>query len=137
MKVLMLIVKRSCGKTTTINKVFRALEKEARIVEEVNRLSPFDFSCIVEYKGKKIAFYSMGDYARALVDAMKEYAAKGCDLLVCACNERFKTPIRQLNAYPGFVKIDKTVVPKEPALMEQANTKDANKIVEMINDSVI
>lgn len=135
MKIFMLIGESSCGKTTTLNEVFTALKQQgAQIVEGIQHLNEKDFSCIVDYRGMKIAFYTMGDYARSLIDAMSEYDDKGCNLLICACNDRFVTPPRKLKDYPDSQLISKTVVAKEAALIEKANTDDAERIMEMIKD---
>lgn len=135
MRVFMLIGKNSCGKTTTLNEVFTVLKQEgAQIIEEIQLPNGKDFSCIIDCHGMKIAFYTMGDYAHLIIDAMTKYNAKGCDMLICACNDRHVTPPRKLKDYPGSQLIPKTVVAKEAALMKKANTDDTERIVEMIKD---
>ena len=72
MEIIMLLGKSRCGKTSTIHKVYEILTKDAPSVI-FQEDDGDDFSAILAYKGKKIAFHSLGDFARQVIDAMYEY----------------------------------------------------------------
>ena len=84
-KTIMIEGEKHVGKTTTLNYVFDALiGNDTIIIEEKEQVgsNPSDFSCIIEYKGKRIAFYTMGDYSGKLKEAIDRYAH--CDYFLCA-----------------------------------------------------
>jgi GTPase SAR1 family protein len=97
----MLIGPSNCGKTTTIDRVYEEVyskleepPKEYIIKERtpIGSKDSKDFEAILKYEGQEIGFYSLGDYASMVInDAMKAYDGN-CDVLVCACNERFLSP---------------------------------------------
>lgn len=127
----------SCGKTTTINMVYDAISSKSKPVYPKRQLggNPDDFESVLDYtvdgKTKKIAFFSMGDFAYEVVHAMSYYEGMGCDVLVCACNDRFNVPTKRLqsrynNIYPP---ITKTV---NQSNQKNANEQDAKRIVQMI-----
>lgn len=87
-----------CGKTTTLNKVYDTISpNETDIIQKKNQLGAEvnDFECIVKYNEKNVAFFTMGDYSRYLIEAFKKYN-NNCDVLVCACNDRFKRPYKEI-----------------------------------------
>lgn len=137
MKIIMLYGPSSSGKTTTINMVYNVILPQSLIVHPKQHLGgdPNDFEAVLNYSvngvTKKIAFFSMGDFAYEVVHAMSFYEGMGCDVLVCACNDRFNIPINRLrsrynNVYPP--------VPKTVNQFDQntANMNDVNTIVPMI-----
>ena len=130
MKILMLKGKGNCGKTTTIKKVLDVLLKESQMIEKEAAYEP-DCLCVLLYKGLKIGIFSMGDYAREIVAKIDEYAEKGCDVFLCACNDRFVTPLRKMETYECSMLIHKTLCDTSIS-MEEANDRDANKIINQI-----
>lgn len=127
----------SSGKTTTINMVYDAIISQSLVVHPKKQLggNPADFEAVLDYTKedttKRVAFFSMGDFANEVVHAMSYYEGMGCDVLVCACNDRFNVPINRLrnrynNVYPP---VPKTV---NQSNQNNANQKDSNTIVQMI-----
>lgn len=104
MKILMLYGPSSSGKTTTINLVYNSIAQASLPICPRRPLGgdPNDFEAVLEYPSsvahpKKVAFFSMGDFAYEVVHAMSYYEGMGCDVLICACNDRFNVPIKRLN----------------------------------------
>jgi hypothetical protein len=89
-----------------------------------------DFSDTVSFQGKKVTFYTMGDYSSGVTGAMIEYSNKRVDILVCACNDRFVKPFKEIKNYPHNI-IYKTLA--SATISEQiANTGDAKQIYSLI-----
>ena len=137
MKIIMLYGPSSSGKTTTINMVYDAIISQSFVVNPKRQLggNPADFEAVLDYTNdgtsKRVAFFSMGDFAYEVVHAMSYYEGMGCDVLVCACNDRFNVPITRLrnrynNVYPPILK---TV---NQSNQDNANMQDENTIVQMI-----
>lgn len=82
--------KNDVGKTTILNYVFDVLcSNGAAYIEDKKPLGsePQDFSCVIDYNGKKVAFFTMGDYSRKVSEAIDKY--NDCDYLICALNTDF------------------------------------------------
>lgn len=92
MKIISIIGAEGSGKTKTLNmlyeRVYNRISKDDVIQkrEQVGS-NKDDFSCVLSYKGKKIAFYSMGDYVNHLNEAFAGYSEFGCDYLICAIRD--------------------------------------------------
>ncbi|MDP4266303.1 MAG: hypothetical protein Q8880_02570 [Bacteroidota bacterium] len=132
MDIIVLVGPGSCGKTTTINFVYNMLIDQGAI--STNRqpegTNPLDFSDVLDWKGKKIAFLSMGDYSYRIIDLIRENDNLNCDLFICACNDRFVRPFDEFAKYNNN-QITKTIA-NEEVLMVQANNVDANQIFSLI-----
>ena len=99
-----------------------------------------DFETELSYiqKGitKKIAIFSMGDYADAVIYAMTKYAEIGADVLIVACNDKFakpscENPIDKLKQYPGSLSpVPKTKNP--PATCAVEDLKTARAIISLL-----
>lgn len=137
MKIIMLYGPSSSGKTTTINMVYDAIISQSFVVHPKRQLggNSADFEAVLDYTKedttKRVAFFSMGDFAYEVVHAMSFYEGMGCEVLVCTCNDRFIVPTNRLknrydNVYPP---IPKTVNRSDH---KKANEQDANTIVQMI-----
>ena len=137
MKIIMLYGPSSSGKTTTINMVYDAIVPQSFVVHPKRQLggNPADFEAVLDYnKGdstKRVAFFSMGDFASEVVHAMSYYEGMGCEVLVCACNDRFNVPINRLrnrynNVHPPVLK---TV---NQSNQNTANQQDVNIILQLI-----
>lgn len=142
MKVIMLVGRNNCGKTITLNMVYQDVLKTGGI--SITGKTPLgdqrpttpqnflrnDFSDTVSFQGKKVTFYTMGDFAYGVADAMREYNNQGVDILVCACNEKLKKPFLEIENY------DKEIILKKLASAttseQKANTDDAKQIYSLI-----
>lgn len=133
MKVIVLTGDSSSGKTTTLNIVYNEVISLGGTSTNKQTLggNPKDFSDIVNWMGKKIAFYTMGDYSKYLIDASKKYDASGIDILVCASNKRFVKPLSALSNYSCHV-VPKTIVPTGGTLRDLINQLDAGLIISHI-----
>ncbi|TAE80967.1 MAG: hypothetical protein EAY81_10065 [Bacteroidetes bacterium] len=134
MKILALRGGSSCGKTATLNLVYDRLIALGGIASHKVKLGgdPKDFEDIVIYKGQKIAFFTMGDYAYASINAITKYAGLKVDVLIIASNVKFVRPIKVIVSYPHHL-INKTVSsPSNPANDLIANTTDAATILGLI-----
>lgn len=131
MKIIVIRGPKNCGKTTTINKVFDYFTKQSseyRVVEERDYINgdQKDFSAVISYNGRKIGFYSMGDYFRNVVEALKCYECKGCDILLCACNDRFKS-------------FDNVIRSKVTDVVEKVSIENniTQKVIDLINKYIL
>jgi hypothetical protein len=135
MKVIMLSGDTDKGKSITLNMVYDSINPKT-IVEPKKVLgNPIykDFECIIEYEGKSIAFYTMGDYSNRLIDAFKKYDTK-CEYLICACNTGFQSPYKVIKNYQ-YTIIEKTVAKsKAQADLDFANETDCKKIMDVIKN---
>jgi nucleoside-triphosphatase THEP1 len=104
MNVVMLTGPSSCGKTTVLNKEYDALIRSGAqmLTKEQLGEDTKDFKAVLSYKEKKIALFSMGDYSRKVVAAMREYA-KTAEILVIACNDKFKKPFVAIEEYTHHI----------------------------------
>jgi ABC-type cobalamin/Fe3+-siderophores transport system ATPase subunit len=102
MDVIMLTGPNSCGKTTVLNLLYDDLTVNygATVHTAKNQLggNPNDFESVLIYKGKKVAIFTMGDYSNDVVAAMNKYAATA-DVLIIACNSKFKNPFIAITVY--------------------------------------
>ncbi len=85
MKIIGLTGPSNTGKTTTLSIAYSLLCAEAAVIEkrESKGDDRKDFSCLLDYRGKKVAFSTVGDDRTLLIQAFDEYKDK-CDILVCA-----------------------------------------------------
>jgi len=144
MKILMLYGPSHSGKTTTINMVYDALiaqnaiPKKPRPFPKAVNIQDYkgkDFEAVLECNAKggtiKVALFSMGDIAYEVVHAMSFYEGMGCDVLVCACNDRFNVPTKRLqnrykNVYPPIIKTVNRLG------QINVNQQDVTRIIQMI-----
>ena len=92
MKIILLTGKRNCGKTTTLDLLYKRITQNGtkNIIEKRKEFGyqEKDFKCVVSYADKEVAIYSMGDYINACVDAIIEYANR--DILILAYSNIFQ-----------------------------------------------
>ncbi len=95
MKVIILHGKHNSGKTTTFNRLYDRFLKteEVKIISKNELPGRDDFECIINYKNKKVALFSLGDYMYAIGSAVGYYTKEQCDVLVVA--HSLKTPIHK------------------------------------------
>lgn len=132
MKIIMLSGAPNSGKTTTLNLVYDHLTKiaGANIIRPKTRLGgdPKDFECELDYKGRNIVFYTMGDFRHLLRQQIVNYAAKAVDILIVA-NSGFPSVVMDAHKYPGSVILVKTV---STSNMTGANQADMQAIIAII-----
>lgn len=134
MEIIALRGSSTCGKTGTLIMVYNQLLANGGISTNKQKLggNPRDFSDIVNYKGKTIAFYTMGDYSYCTTDAIKDYDQQNVDILICASNVRFTKPIQLIQTYTHHLVIKTIASPLSPENIEAANTADRNTIISYI-----
>lgn len=95
MKIVILHGKHNCGKTTTFNLLYDELIARGAeiIVPKKDLPARKDFECILKYKEKKVALFSLGDYMFAIGNAVGYYTKADCDVLIVA--HSLKTPIHK------------------------------------------
>lgn len=124
MKIILLAGKSNTGKTTTINLTYDNLIRHgASIIKEKIPLgkNSMDFESVLSYRGKSVAFYSMGDFYWKCRGAINKYVK--CDYLVLAYSDKFKWNLKNAIAKdPKNCVIDKT----------SDKTKDAQTIISAI-----
>jgi hypothetical protein len=133
MEIIALAGPGSSGKTSTINLVYNRVLAAGGVSMRRLQLggNRHDFEDIVNYKGKKVAFFSMGDYSGALIAAIQRYNAIPVDVFVCATNTRFVKPIPFIRTFPHHHIIPKTIA--SATLSEViANDRDASTIFGLI-----
>lgn len=138
MQIIVLKGNSNTGKTITLNLVYDIfLQRGATLISDkqtIGNPKQNDFEVIVEWKSKKIGFFTMGDYSTYLANAIYRYEELDCDILICAISTN--TPKvkanKALNA-PRFntIFIDKEVVEDEKLQMN-SNRSDADKIIKSL-----
>lgn len=83
MKLIALRGDNNCGKTTTLNLVWDdLLLRGATLISKTKvGADPKDFDGTLEYNGKKIAFFTQGDFAELTIKTIVRYDRLGFDLL--------------------------------------------------------
>ncbi len=126
MKIIVLKGTHSCGKTTTLNTVYKKIiendgEPTCYKQEGANK---YDFSDIIIFNGKKVAYLTMGDMSRRIVNGVRNYYADKCDLFVCAFNKHLKNPPKEFSKHDTHFII-KT---KNDSNYDKHNTKSAEEV---------
>ena len=122
MKIILLSGKQKTGKSTTFNLLYDKLTQNGKknIVSDKKELGhpeDKDFECVVKYRGKRVALYSMGDFDLKCVEAIVKYAH--CDVLILAYSEAVHRIIKKSEANP-----------KSKAVKLKTNEKDCESIIE-------
>ncbi|MHB8259181.1 MAG: hypothetical protein ACYDCN_15465 [Bacteroidia bacterium] len=134
MRIIALRGSDSCGKTTTLNLVYNMLvvpslgTSTCKAQEGGDKL---DFSdVIINYKEKRIAFFTMGDFSICTIHAIIRYNSLNIDVLVLATNDKFVKPINLIMNYtPNLIPKTKAL---NPSLEVAANQTDAQTIFNLI-----
>ena len=82
----------STGKTTVINDIYDNLIKKGATVTKSKKKvggNPIDFEAVLSFKGKTVAFLSMGDYRTEVDKHVSIY--KKYDVFITALNTRFSS----------------------------------------------
>lgn len=134
MRIIALRGDNSCGKTTTITMVYDSVlaASGTSTAKKLEGGNPHDFSDIVNYRGLKVAFLSMGDFSYATIDAINANNTLGVDVFILATNNRFVKPMRLINTFPNHM-VTKTIGrPANASNNLIANTLDASTIFGLI-----
>jgi molybdopterin-guanine dinucleotide biosynthesis protein len=138
MKIILLTGPSSCGKTTTMTKLYDELTR-GMIKKPAKRPIPKtgkkDFQCDFTYKNKKIAVFSAGDTILLLLMALFTYSDVDC--LIAAFNQggNIKTEIiAAFNATHKHTQIRKTVRARTASYTDKdaANDNDCRTIINAI-----
>lgn len=133
MKIIMLTGGNSCGKTTTLNLVYNAINPTGKTLSVDN---PKDFDCVITYQSKEIAFFTTGDYVRLLVAGIQQYNKQSnIVVLICACNDKIlRSQSIQKKIIPNYeiVYIKKTKEPNKSKRQIQNQAK-ADEIIAQLN----
>lgn len=131
----------NCGKSETLRMVYDELIKDkAKIISPKSVLGnekQGDFECLLDYKGEILAFYTMGDYSTAVVEAFSTYKDK-CDVLICACNTKFKRPICIVKLkYAGCSSIIDKTKSLNRADFAKENAMYCNKVINELKNKAL
>lgn len=129
MDIILLSGSPNSGKTTTMNVVYdKLISTGATVVQKKVQVggNAVDFECIVNYKGKLVAMYSMGDYLIHCCFAAVQYSY--CDKLILAYNNKFK---KDLAAVVASCR-NHIVITKSLGNPDSSNQNDATTIVSKI-----
>ncbi len=134
MKIICLQGSTNCGKTSTLNIVYTSLLKAGGLStnKELLGANPNDFSDIVLYQNKNIAFYTMGDYANPLLKAIEDYQLLKVDILIIALNTNLKSPIKKIQKNEHLLVQKSIAVANIPDNYLIVNTNDAQIIINEI-----
>ncbi|MDR3300963.1 MAG: hypothetical protein LBT01_00340 [Spirochaetaceae bacterium] len=140
MKIIVLKGESNHGKTATLHLIYEKIilvnGGMGKCFEHVGNLKQRDFSDILSYKDKKtakrkkIAFFTMGDDKKPLEDAIKEYTAQQCDILVCACNNDNFGIFGKMG--PGTYKVVEKTIRSDFMPAFETNLYDCYRILEII-----
>lgn len=131
MEVIMLTGDSSKGKTATLYFVHEILFNngaKTTLVEHIGSKDQRDFSSVLDYKGKIIRIFTMGDVKTEL---QKVLSVKNSDFLICACNNVFNIFFQQATH-----KIEKTIADDANSCRLSANWYDANRIIELLEKNI-
>jgi hypothetical protein len=139
MEVIVLTGKSGTGKTSAL---YLAYEKLITIsggkgtnFTHIGSVDQRDFTDIVPYHGKQIAFFTMGDVGdegeeEASIAAINDCDKKGINVFVCACNTGAKQIENHLVGHlPKPIEIQKTICSNPIMSMWDANLYDSFRIL--------
>jgi ABC-type cobalamin/Fe3+-siderophores transport system ATPase subunit len=100
-KLIVLFGPNNCGKTATLTLCCDTLISThgATINTKKKYINQKDFEVILDYKGKTVAIYTMGDRTNELIAAIKKYASIPVDVLIIALNVERKRPWAVIKNY--------------------------------------
>jgi hypothetical protein len=133
MKIIALRGSDSCGKTETLNIAYTMLLPLVAISRGKRQLGgdkrDFEDELVLK-NGRKVAFFTMGDYSIHTITAINKYDSLGFDILVCASNIKFVRPIRLIVTFNHVLITKSLATVKANEIIE--NTKDVTTIISHI-----
>lgn len=91
LKIIALYGRSNTGKTATLKKLIKTLEKSSVVHEDSRDYAKGDRCCVLEYMGKKVGVTSAGDDSGILEKAFDFMVGYNCDLYICATHTKGKT----------------------------------------------
>ena len=136
MRIIALRADSNKGKTSTLilvyNRVTDRINCGISTCKKQEGADPRDFLDIVNYKGLRVAFFTMGDSTKPLINAIRNYSSSGIDILVCANNINKINQLKEINKFPNNIILKTIAIPSNTANDLAANTTDANAIFTLI-----
>ena len=136
MKIIALKGGDSTGKSSTLNLVYDDLLFSGATIINLKKglgnAAQKDFECILIHSSNQLAFYTMGDYAKKTVEAIKKYHLLGVDILIVATNDKFVIPTVEILKYPNVILTKTVASPKNKANNLAANQLDCAIILASI-----
>lgn len=132
MNIIALFGDNSVGKTHTFNILYDELLKIAGVTSTgKTAFGKRDFEDILNFPlGRKVALFSMGDYSKATIEKINKYNSLGIDTFVCACNNKFKNPIKLISTFPNNIYNKSTTMIKTD--YNTLNMTDALNLISLI-----
>lgn len=121
------------GKSLTIGILFDLMKDNGyEVIMDKKRKTSKDFFVILKKNGVLVGICSYGDEKYLIQDRCNRFIDAGCEIIVCACHTDGPT-VDAVRSFRGFSPV--FVVKTETTLkfQNQENTRDANKLLEMIN----
>ncbi len=122
----------SCGKSQTVNLIFRMLRKKYpnASVQIISRGS-VDFTVIMDINGVKVGIESQGDPGGRLASSLATFFKNGCTIVICAARTRGMT-VDWINAY---VPPHQTTFIQQPWCTSGASTTNSKTAASIINSA--
>jgi ABC-type branched-subunit amino acid transport system ATPase component len=131
LNVIALIGPGSCGKTTTLNMLYSTLlAGDVSPTRSQEGGNPNDFSDIIIWNDLRIAFFTMGDFSRGIVGAIRWADQENCNFLIVAINDQFVRPFQVLQQFQN-VQIRKVKV-QDKSQRAIANRAIADQIMNLL-----
>lgn len=143
MEIIALKGNSDCGKSKTLNIAYQFLllfgyTQVLGHYRQLGNPNQYDFLDIIEKKGLKVGFVTMGDYqntskkfAHDSVENLINYLiASGCDKIVCGVNTNLTHAINHISTFKHTF-IDKTITVLHSE-QRFKNGEDAEKIYKLI-----
>jgi predicted peroxiredoxin len=138
MEIIVLTGESNNGKTSSL---VLAYEKFITIsggtgteFKHIGAVNQRDFTDIVPYQGKKIAFFTMGDVGEdgeeeGAIAAINDCNKMGVNIYVCACNTEAKQIKNHITKHYKPIEIQKTIFSNPIMSMWDANLYDSFRIL--------
>jgi len=139
-EVIALRGKPSQGKSETLNTLFQFMllfgytQVNSTHYRVLGNPVGKDFLDIIEKKGKKVGFATMGDYGygkQSVAILLNYLNTNGCDVAICAWSTGVSGIKSAITAYPNHQIIKKSVA-AIPADQRIKNGEDAEKIYKLL-----
>ena len=131
MKIIFLIGKKNCGKTTTMLQLYDLLTNSMKNKPVKNKLTRKDFHCEFIYKKRRVAIFSAGDTLGLILSAIFKYSEADYLILPFSEGGRHKAKIlADFKKNKQHTSINKVVckMGTNKAAITIANANDCKKI---------
>lgn len=141
MEVIALRGEPNCGKTETLNLVYKLLLNEGwqQVKDSYQDLCNRDFLDVLKKGNKILGIVTQGDYAigdYSVKKHLKTLDEKDCDIAVCACTiGRHKRKIQNaIDSYPKHHYIDKKMCENE--ILKKDDLEKAMEIIALLKSII-